>query len=84
MGSKLPYLAGKGKLISHKRGKGWFIRVTDTRVLRILAEISAIRILVGNPSERALRKNIIGGHETPLDRVEIYPREMGCESGKWI
>lgn len=33
MGIKLPYLAGKGKLIYHKRGKDSFIRVTDIRVL---------------------------------------------------
>lgn len=79
----MPYLAGKSKLIYHKRGKGLFICVTDTRVLRIWAEISALRNLVGIPGERTLRNNIIGGHLTPSDRVEIYPRDMGCESGKW-
>lgn len=56
MGSKLLYFAGKGKLMYHKRGKDWFICVTDIRVLRIRTEISALRILVGNPGERALRK----------------------------
>jgi len=66
MGSKLPYLAGKGKLIYHKRGKDWFIRVTDIRVHRIRMEVSALRILVGNPGERALRKKY---HRRPLNTV---------------